>query len=54
MALLFRLLTKKGTLTTAATRGDGRVGEDVTQNIRTIRSIPLSNWIFLKGKIRIL
>ena len=30
----------KGALTTAATRGDGVVGEDVTHNIRTIRDIP--------------
>ncbi len=30
-----------GVLSKAATRGDGRVGEDVTLNIRTIRSIPL-------------
>ncbi len=30
-----------GQLTVAATRGDGMVGEDVTQNARTIRSIPL-------------
>ena len=29
-----------GALTTAATRGDGRVGEDVTANIRTIGDIP--------------
>jgi DNA ligase (NAD+) len=35
------LTYKNGVLETAATRGDGRVGEDVTQNIRTIESIPL-------------
>ena len=31
----------EGLLTTAATRGDGKVGEDVTHNIRTIESVPL-------------
>ncbi|HKY41947.1 MAG TPA: NAD-dependent DNA ligase LigA [Pyrinomonadaceae bacterium] len=30
-----------GVLTRAVTRGDGRIGEDVTQNARTIRSVPL-------------
>ncbi len=30
-----------GVFTQAATRGDGTTGEDVTENIRTIRSIPL-------------
>jgi DNA ligase (NAD+) len=32
----------KGRLTRAATRGDGTVGEDVTVNVRTIRSVPLT------------
>lgn len=32
---------ESGVLTQAATRGDGAVGEDVTQNVRTIAAIPL-------------
>lgn len=34
------LTYEKGKLITAATRGDGVVGEDVTHNIRTIASVP--------------
>ncbi len=29
-----------GVLTTAATRGDGRTGEDITANVRTVRTVP--------------
>jgi len=39
--LAISLLYKEGLLTRAATRGDGRTGEDVTLNIRTIDAIPL-------------
>ena len=39
--LSINLTYKDGRLVSAATRGDGEIGEDVTQNIRTIRAIPL-------------
>jgi DNA ligase (NAD+) len=35
------LTYEEGVLVLAATRGDGKVGENVTQNVRTINSIPL-------------
>ena len=35
------LLYRDGKLAYAATRGDGRTGDDVTHNVRTIRNIPL-------------
>jgi DNA ligase (NAD+) len=40
--LAISLTYNKGRLERAATRGDGTVGEDVTANIRTIRSVPLT------------
>lgn len=39
--LAINLRYEKGVLIQAATRGDGYTGEDVTANIRTVRSIPL-------------
>ena len=41
------LLYEKGKLQYAATRGDGTVGDDITQNILTIRSVPKQ----LKGDV---
>jgi DNA ligase (NAD+) len=40
------LLYEDGVLRYAATRGDGTVGDDITQNVRTIRSVPFR----LEGK----
>ncbi|MCX5702407.1 MAG: NAD-dependent DNA ligase LigA [Candidatus Omnitrophica bacterium] len=49
---------EKGRLSVGATRGDGETGEDVTQNIKTIRAIPLLmmgkdvlNFIEIRGEI---
>jgi DNA ligase (NAD+) len=45
--LAVTLTYEDGVLVRGATRGDGRVGEDVTQNLRTIGSIPLR----IKGRV---
>ncbi|GAB7098951.1 NAD-dependent DNA ligase LigA [Thermobifida fusca] len=39
--LAVALVYEKGRLVRAATRGDGRIGEDITLNIRTIDTVPL-------------
>jgi DNA ligase (NAD+) len=44
--LAVTLTYEDGALVRGATRGDGRIGEDVTQNLRTIGSVPLR----IKGK----
>lgn len=49
--LALSLVYEDGVLNYAATRGDGQVGEDVTQNVRTMESVPLS--ISEKKKIEV-
>jgi len=52
------LIYEGGELIRAVTRGDGRMGDDVTENVRTIRNIPLilkednlPNYLELRGEI---
>jgi DNA ligase (NAD+) len=40
--LAVEMVYEKGTLTAASTRGDGRVGELVTANVKTILTVPLT------------
>src|SRR5207253_8759997 len=41
------LLSQDGRFVRGATRGDGGVGEEITQNLRTIRSLPMT----LRGRL---
>lgn len=51
------LLYENGVFTRGATRGDGNIGEDVTLNLKTIRSIPLrindKNTLEVRGEVYI-
>src|SRR3989344_7096305 len=40
--LAIELIYKKGVLVVGATRGDGLIGEDVTQNLKTVEAVPLN------------
>jgi DNA ligase (NAD+) len=52
------LTYERGVLTRAATRGDGRIGEDITANVRTVEGVPrkligddLANVIEVRGEV---
>ena len=57
--LSISVLYENGLLVRGVTRGDGRIGEEVTQNVRTIRSVPLklkakkavSNELEVRGEV---
>jgi DNA ligase (NAD+) len=47
------LIYKNGLFDLGATRGNGKIGEDVTQNLRTIESIPLKLNADIQGEVEV-
>nr|HPI97460.1 NAD-dependent DNA ligase LigA [Synergistales bacterium] len=51
--LAVNIIYRDGRFLTGSTRGDGRTGENVTSNLRTIRSLPLILQHYVEGEIEV-
>ena len=51
--LAISVVYQDGVLSQASTRGDGSTGEDVTNNVRTIKNIPLKLAIPMSGRFEV-
>lgn len=51
--LAVSLIYEDGVFMSGATRGDGRVGEDITANLRTIKSLPLKLKENVRGRLEV-
>jgi len=50
--LAIELIYEEGILKTGSTRGDGKIGEDITQNLKTVEAIPLdADDIVVRGEV---